>query len=70
MAGALVCGGLFGDRPALAEGRGYHRGYRPVPVYHGPGRPYYQRYFGPTYYGSPDYAVLTTSRPLARRRRR
>ncbi len=59
MAGALLSGGLFGDRPALAEGRGYHRGYRPVPVYHGPGRPYYQRYFGPTYYGSPYYALTT-----------
>ncbi len=56
---ALLSGGLCGDRPALAEGRPYHRAYRPVPVYHGPGGPYYRRYFGPTYYGSVYYALTT-----------
>jgi hypothetical protein len=59
--GALLAGGLCGDPPAFAEGRGYHRGFRPAPVYYGPGRPYYRRYYGPTYYGSPYYALATPS---------
>jgi tetratricopeptide (TPR) repeat protein len=55
-AGALFLGGLLAERPALAEGRHY-RSYGPV--YRGPARPYYRRYFGPTYYGSVYYALTT-----------
>src|ERR1700722_2092795 len=59
VASAFLSGGLIGDAPAFAEGRPYHRGYRPAPAYRGPGGPYYRRYFGPTYYGSVYYALAT-----------